>query len=128
VRGDQSRPLHDDEFEVLDSQEHEVAPHTEIVKYFYDPVTVEMPKYGVIQIRLISQVDEAEIAGVVAETAGDKDDDEADGPTGSKCKYWQKQDESSDHPVDHPDDGHLRTQLLILMLGHIAINIDGKLI
>ena len=48
VRRDEPRPLYNDELEVLDSQKHEIAPDTNVVEYFDDLVTVEMPKYCII--------------------------------------------------------------------------------
>ena len=48
VRGDESRPLYNDEFEILDSQKHKIAPDTNVVEYLDDFVTVEMPKYCII--------------------------------------------------------------------------------
>ena len=86
----ESCPLHNNQLEVLNSQKHEIAPDTYIVKYFDGLITIEMPKYGVIEIRLVSQVNQTQVTGVIAEGASDEDDNEADCPTSFKGKDWKQ--------------------------------------
>lgn len=74
---DQPFPLHHYQFEVEHVNQHEIGPYTEIVEYLDCLVAVKMPEDGEVEVGLVSHVDDAEIAGVVAEDASEEDDDEA---------------------------------------------------
>ena len=74
-------------------------------------------------------MDYTEVAWIVAESACDEYDYEANSPAGSQGEDRKNEYKASDHSVDHSDDCHLWTELLILMLGHwFAINIKCYLI
>ena len=74
MRRNESLPLDHDELEVEEGQQHEVAPDAKIVDYFGPACAVEMPENGIVEVLLVPHVDNAEVAGVVAEDASDKDD------------------------------------------------------
>lgn len=77
VRRDQTLPLRHYELEVEQVDEDEVEPHADIVEDFGPSAAVEVSEDGVVEIRLVAHVQDAEIAGVEAEHASEENDDES---------------------------------------------------
>lgn len=73
----------------------------------------------VVEIGLVAHVQDAEVAGVEAEDAGEEDDDEGVDVAGAECVDREDEDESADHPIHHPDHCHGGTQDLVAFNSHL---------
>ena len=113
---DKSFPLYGYKSKIEHIYKDKIAPDTKVVKYLYATTAIKVPENSVVKIRLISQVDEAEIAGVVAEDAGGKDDKQGDNIASIEGEDRQQKYESSNHSVDHAQNSHVGRYLPFLTL------------
>ena len=77
-----------------------------------------MAENGLIEVWTLPHVNQAEIAGVVAEKACDEDNDESHYVAGLERVDGQEENETSYHAIDHAYNCHRNTELLLLVLPH----------
>ena len=61
---------------------------------------------SLVEVRLFAGVVEAEEAGVVADEAGNEDDEEGEGPASIEGHNGEYEDQAPDHAVDDTENGH----------------------
>lgn len=74
----QTLPLENNQLEVEEVDQNQTAPNAEVVEYLGPAGPVEVAKDGIVKVRLVTHVDNAEVAGVEAEESGEEDDYEAE--------------------------------------------------
>lgn len=65
-----------------------------------------MSEDGIVEVYFLSHMDDAQVAGVIAEDAGNGDDDQRHDIACLEGVHGQDEDEPSDHSVDHPQNSH----------------------
>ena len=127
VRRNQSLPLDYDQLEVEQVDQQQTQPNAQIVKDLHSLVAVEVPKDRQVEVRLVPQVLQAQVAGVVAEDTSEDDNQEGEQVPCFQSRDREDQDETADHAVDHSEDGHCGTQAFIFVVAHVDLEFMLKL-
>ena len=91
--------------EVEHQDKYHPNPHTEIIedlKYF---TAIEVSEQSRVEIFLVAEVDDGEIARIEAEDAGEGDDDDGECPACLHGGEWDDQYGASDHAIDECENG-----------------------
>jgi uncharacterized paraquat-inducible protein A len=67
---------------------------------------------GYIKVRLVANMDDAQMAGIIAESPGDDDDNDGAHVACLQCKDGQDENEAANHAVDQREHCHSCRQRL----------------
>lgn len=119
--------MYDYEFEVESQQEQDAGPDAEIIKDFHDFAAIEVSEEGIVEIFLVSEVEDAEVTGEIAEEASDTDYKDGFEPACLESYERQDQDRATDHSINQCNYCSKEVHLFFLCIYHTNDDLDTLL-
>lgn len=84
-----------------------------------------------VHIWIVTCVEDADVAWIIADESGDHEDDQGEEPAWFQGHHWQDEDQPSYHSIDHGNHGHRPWKTMIFFFAHlkniISVNTEKEL-